>query len=184
MSVLSIAGFSLALLSLPMLGQDKKPAVKEQKEAAEAKVNWDGEWKLLAEDSDSVETLIDEHLKDLNFAKRAWWKRKLQASCKAHTSLDILAGDGFSVTLGKEVPADAVPDGGSSDWKRGDGEKFQVSMKKDGPRITMSFQGDGYTLTLVFSMRKNGRTLALQTTYAHPSLESPFSYKLVFQRED
>jgi hypothetical protein len=181
---LFLATLSAILLSLPAQGQDKKAAPEVRKESAEPKIKWDGEWKLLAEDSDQVETLIDEHLKDLNFAKRAWWKRKLQASCKAYTMLDILAGDGFSVTLGKEVPADAVPGGGSSDWKRSDGEKFQVSMKQEGPRITMGFQGDGYTLTLVFSMRKNGRTLALQTTYAHPSLESPFSYKLVFQRED
>ena len=171
-----------ALLALPILAQ--KPKTPAPEAAKEAKINWDGEWSLLAEESDKLEPLIDEHLKDQNFAKRAWWKRKLQASCKAHAALDILVGESFSVTLGKEVPVDTVPDGTTSEWKRSDGEKFQVSMRKDGPRITQTFQGDGYTLTNVYSMRKDGKTLALQITYAHPSLENPFSYKLVFRKAD
>jgi hypothetical protein len=170
-------------LCLPPQAQEKK-ASETKKESVEVKINWDGEWSLLAEESDKLEPLIDEHLKDQNFAKRAWWKRKLQASCKAHAVLDILVGESFSVTLGKEVPVDTVPDGTTSEWKRSDGEKFQVSMRKDGPRITQTFQGDGYTLTYVYSMRKDGKTLALQITYAHPSLENPFSYKLVFRKAD
>jgi len=168
----------------PTTPQDKKKIPDGRKEVPAAKINWDGEWALVSDDSDKVEPLIDEHLKELNFAKRAWWKRKLMASCKAYMSLDILVGDAFGVTLGKEVPADAPLDGTSAEWKRSDGEKLQVSMRKDGPRVTQTFQGDGYTVTNTYSMRKDGKTLALQITYAHPSLENPFSYKLVFRRAD
>jgi hypothetical protein len=168
---------------VPGQAQDKKKA-PETKPATETKINWDGEWMLIPEDSDNVESKIDEHLKDMNFALRAWWKRKLVAACKPHRTLDILAGESFSVTLGKEVPTDTTPDGKAAEWKRSDGEKFQVSMRKDGPRITHTFQGDGATLTNVYSMRKDGKTLALQITYAAPKLENPFSYKLVFGRND
>jgi len=168
---------------LPAVALEKKKAL-EVKTDGEAKINWDGEWSLVADESDKLEPLIDEHLKDQNFAMKAWWKRKLQGSCKAYTALDILAGESFSVSLGKEVPADTVPDGTTSEWKRSDGEKFQVSMRKDGPRITQTFQGDGYSLTNVYSMRKDSKTLALQITYAHPKLNNPFSYKLVYKRAD
>jgi len=175
---------SLCLATLPAAAQAKKPAPEPKKEVPEAKVSWDGEWTLVAEDSDQADALIDDHLKELNFAKRVWWKRKLQASCKNYPSLDILVGSSFSVTLGKEVPTDVSPDGTTSEWKRSDGEKFQVTLRQEGPRITLSYQGDGYTLTNVLSMRKNGKTLAMQITYANPGLDAPFSYKLVFRRAD
>lgn len=173
---------TLLALAVCMPAMAQKKAAVTKSEPAEAKINWDGEWSLLADESDKVDTLVEEHLKDQNFAMKAWWKRKLQASCKAYTALDILAGDSFSVTLGKERPADTVPDGTTSEWTRSDGDKFQVSMRKDGPRITQTFQGDGYTLSNVYSMRKDGQTLALQITYTNPKLNNPFSYKLVFKR--
>ena len=50
--------------------------------------------------------------------------------------------------------------------------------------VTQTFQGDGYTLTNVYSLRKDGKTLALQITYAHPKLNNPFSYKLVFGKNN
>jgi len=179
---------ALALtLCLPVCAQDKKKTVESkaaETKTPEVKINWDGEWSLISDDSDNVEAKIDEHLKDLNFAMKAWWKRKLNAACKAHRTLDILVGESFSVTLGKEVPADTSTDGRASEWKRSDGTVFQVTMRKDGPRITQTFSGDGCTLTHVYSMRKDGKTLAMQVTYAAPKLDNPFSYKLVFGRNE
>lgn len=175
------------LLCAPVLAQDKgadKKKAPETKQTAEPKVNWDGEWSLIADDSDNLDAKIDEHLKDLNFAMKAWWKRKLNAACKTYKSLDILVGESFSVTLGKEVPADTSPDGKTSEWKRSDGTVFQVTLRKDGPRMTQTFTGDGCTLTNVYSMRKDGKTLALQITYSAPKLDNPFTYKLVFGRND
>jgi hypothetical protein len=71
-----------------------------------------------------------------------------------------------------------------TDWKRSDGETFKASLTQDGPTMIQTLQGDGYTLKHVYSMRKDGETLALQVTYTHPKLDNPFSYKLVFKRND
>lgn len=169
-------------LCLPLCAQ--KTRHPEAKTARDAKVAWDGEWTLVADESDQVATLIDEHLKEQNFAMKAWWKRKLTASCKAHPTLDILVGDSVSITLGRETPIDTPADGKTAEWKRSDGDKFQVSLRQEDRRMTQTFRGDGYTLTHVYSMRKDGKTLALQATYSHPKLDSPFSYKLVFSRKD
>jgi hypothetical protein len=172
---------STLLLLSPAFAQSKKPAPAKE---SEAKINWDGEWTLIPDESDKPEPMIEEHLKDQNFAMKIYWKKKLKSACQTPQMLDILYGaDGFSVTVGKERPAESAPDGTASEWKRSDGETFQVTLRKDGPRMTQTFQGDGYSLAHVYSMRKDGRSLALQVTYTHPKL-NPFSYKLVFKRAE
>lgn len=177
--ILALLAFSLAL---PAPAQSKKPVPAKE---GEAKINWDGEWTLLPEDSDKLGPLIEEHLKDQNFAMKVYWKKKLQNACRMPQALDILYGaSGFSITMDKEPPAESVADGTSSPWKRSDGEAFQVTLRQDGPRMTQIFQGDGYTLAHTYSMRKSGNTLAIQATYTHPKLGNSFSYKMVFKRAE
>jgi hypothetical protein len=50
--------------------------------------------------------------------------------------------------------------------------------------MIQTLTGDGFTLKYVYSMRKDGNSLALQVTYTHPKLDNPFTYKLVFKRND
>lgn len=171
-------------LTLPALAQKPKPAAKAAEPAKEAKVDWDGEWTLAASQSDKIEERIEEHVKDLNFAMKLFWKKKLQGACRSFNKLDILAGESFSVTMGRERPVDTPADGTESDWKRSDDTVFKATLTKDGPTMVQTVTGDGYVLKYVYSMRKDGNSLALQVTYTHPKLDNPFSYKLVFKRND
>ena len=170
-------------LGLPACAQSKKAAPPPETAAKEAKIKWDGEWTLIPGESDQLDPKIEEHVKDQNFAMKVYWKKKLKNACPFPQALDILSGAEFSVTLGRERPAESSPDGTASQWKRSDGETFQVTLRKDGPRMTQTFQGDGYSLTHVYSMRRDGNTLALQITYAHPKLDA-FTYKLVYKRAE
>lgn len=168
-------------LAMPTPAQSKKPVPAKE---GETKINWDGEWSLLPDDSDKLDALIEEHVKDQNFAMKVYWKKKLQNACKLPQSLDILYGtEGFSITMDKEKPVENSADGTASPWTRSDGELFQVTLRKDGPRMTQTFRGV-YSLTYVYSMRKSGATLAIQVTYAHPKLSNDFSYKMVFKRAE
>lgn len=170
------------LLALPLAAQKAKVPASES--VKPAKIDWDGEWSLLVSQSDKIDEQIDGHLKDLNFAMKLYWKKKLQSACTSYSKLDILAGDSFSVTMGKERPIDTPADGTEADWKRKDDTAFKASLTKDGPTMIQTLTGDGYTLRQVYSMRKDGNSLALQVTYSHPKLDNPFSYKLVFKRND
>ncbi|MDR3683703.1 MAG: hypothetical protein P4L11_08240 [Geothrix sp.] len=172
------------LLALPLSAQKARPASKAAETAREAKVDWDGEWSLAAAQSDKLDEQIEDFLKDQNFAMKLYWKKKLQSACRSFSKLDILAGDSFAVTMGKERPIDTPADGTEADWKRSDDEKFKVTLTRNGPTMIQTLTGDGYTLKYVYSMRKDGDSLALQATYTHPKLDSPFSYKLVFKRSD
>ena len=171
-------------LAFPALAQKTKPAAKTVEPVKEAKIDWDGEWTLHASQSDKIDEQIDAHVKDLNFAMKLFWKKKLQSACRSFNKLDILAGDSFSVTMGKERPIDTPADGTEADWKRSDDEKFKVTLTRNGPTMIQTLTGDGYKLQQVYSMRKDGQTLALQVTYTHPKLDNAFTYKLVFKRND
>jgi len=172
------------LLALPASAQKAKPAPRTAEAAKEAKIDWDGEWTLLASQSDKIDEQIEAHLKDQNFAMKLYWKKKLQNACRSFSKLDILAGDSFAVTMGKERPIDTPADGTETDWKRSDDEAFKASLTRNGPTMIQTLVGDGFTLKHVFSMRKDGNSLAIQVTYTHPKLDNPFSYKLVFKRND
>jgi hypothetical protein len=172
------------LLAMPALAQKPKPAPKSVEPEKAAKIDWDGEWTLHASQSDKIDEQIEAHVKDLNFAMKLFWKKKLQSACRSFNKLDILAGDSFSVTMGKERPIDTPADGTEADWKRSDDEKFKATLTKNGPTMIQTLTGDGYTLKHVYSMRKDGNSLAIQVTYAHPKLDNPFTYKLVFKRND
>lgn len=175
----------LPCLLVPALNAQKTSESKTKAAAVEpAKVDWDGEWSLVASKSDNLNEQIEAHLKDLNFAMKLFWKKKLQNACQAYEKMDILAGDSFSVTLGRERPIDTPADGTVSDWKRKDETVLKASLTKDGPTMIQNLQGDGYSLKHVYSMRKDGESLALQITYTNPKLDNPFTYKLVFKRND
>ena len=172
------------LLVIPVPAQKTKPAPKAAEADKQVKIRWDGEWSLHASQSDKVDEQIEDYLKDQNFAMKLFWKKKLQSACRSFNKLDILAGDSFSVTMGKERPIDTPADGTEANWKRSDDEKFKVTLTKEGPTMIQILTGDGYTLKYVYSMRKDGDSLALQGTYTHPKLDNPFTYKLVFKRND
>jgi hypothetical protein len=170
------------LLVLPLTAQKAKVPAADS--AKPAKIDWDGEWSLAVSQSDKVDEQIEAHLKDLNFALKLYWKKKLQNACTTFSKLDILAGDSFAVTMGKERPIDTPADGTEADWKRKDDTAFKATLTKDGPTMTQTLTGDGCVMKYVYSMRKDGNSMAVQVTYSHPKLDNPFSYKLVYKRND
>lgn len=173
---------TILLSSLPLVLGAQAP--KPKSEAAKAvKVDWDGEWTLVADESDKLEGAIEAHVADLNFAMKVYWKKKLKNACTAWPSLDILAASSFTLTLGRERPVTLDPDGTATDWKRKDDEAFQASLRVDGPRMVQTLEAKDHTLGLAYSLRPDGESLALQVTYTHPKLATPFSYKLVYRRK-
>lgn len=157
----------LATLCLPVLSQT---------------VPWDGEWRLVPGESDQTEPLIEAHLKGQNIAAKLLWRRRLRAACQTYPNLDILLGEVFSVTFGKELPADTPTDGTTRPWKRSDGALFQVSMKQEDGHILQTLQGSDYTLTNAYVLSQDGLSLTLQVTYASPKRAVPFSYRLAYRK--
>ncbi len=177
------AAVLVSSLTLVLGAQAPKPKPETGKAAKPAKVNWDGEWTLVADESDKLDAAIESHVADLNFAMKVYWKKKLQNACTVWPNLDILAASSFTLTLGRERPVTLNPDGTATDWKRKDDEVFQASLRVDGPRMVQTLEAKDHTLSLAYSLRPEEDTLALQVTYTHAKLSNPFSYKLVYRRK-
>lgn len=143
---------------------------------------WDGEWRLVPQDSDRVEALIERHLKERNFAAKLLWKRKLTEACRTYPNLDLLYGNQFRVTFGRELPADTPADGTRGRWTRSDGERFQVSLRREDDRLVQILQGQGYSLANAYSLDKGGQRLELRVTYTHSHMNQPFTYRLVYRK--
>ena len=158
--VLTLAAFGC--LS-PAFAQARKAPPAKAVLAPEPKLQWDGEWTLVPDQSDQLEALLEAHLKEQNFALKAYWKKKLQKACRQPQAMDILcSGAEFSVTFDRESPVECSPDGTASTWKRSDGQEFQVTLRRDGPRMAQTFRGDGYSLAHVYTLSRDSNTLALE----------------------
>jgi len=164
----------LATLSLPVPAQAARPPEE----------GWDGEWQIVVQESDRVETLIEQHLRGENFAMKLFWRRKLSKACRTYANLDLLYGEKFGVTFGRELPADTPTDGGRAEWTRSDGERFQLSFRKEGTHLVQTLQGKGYTLTNAYALGKEGRDLKLQVTCTHPKRKLPFTYRLFYRKAE
>ena len=150
--------------------------------AQPAQASWDGEWELLASASDRVDARIEQHLEGRNVALKLLHRRKLRAACQVYPHLDLLAGETFSVTFGRELPTDAPGQGSHGTWKRSDGVTFRTSFRQEGANLVQSLQAKDYTLTCAFALRPDGRTLDLHVTCAEPKEKQPFSYRLVYRK--
>lgn len=180
----------LLLPVLPLGAQAKGKAPKAPKAApveapAPKPVRWDGEWTLVEAGSADLATEIPEHVKDLNFALKPYWKRKLEKACPKEGALSLLMGGNLSVTFGKELPLTLQGDGSAVKWKRADGEAFQATLTKEAGKLVMVFEGDGYTLRRVAIMDEDGATFSLRTTYQSPKCPAgDFTYKVIYKRKD
>lgn len=174
---------------LPLVAQGKGKAPKSAPAPVEAPapkpVKWDGEWVLAAEGSDDLATAIPEHVKALNFVMKPLWKHKIEKACAREAFLSFIAGSNLTATFGKEIPVTIQGDGSAAAWKRADGESFQVSMAKEGPKVTLTFEGDGFLLKRVMVMAEDGASFTLRTTYQHPKCPAgDFSYQAVYKRKE
>jgi len=148
------------------------------------KANWNGTWALVAGESESLEARVAEFTKDMNFVQKQLWKRKLAKACKGFGKFLILGGDVFSISLDKELPLNTAMDGTAGNWTHSDGTKYETSGARKGDTIVQTLQGDGYTLSYTYFMRKDGQTLVMQAAYTSPKLPDSFLVKQVFRKND
>ena len=181
----SPALIALTLLCLP-LGAQSKSKVKAPAPAPEPapKPSWNGTWTLVAGESESLDARVDEFTKDMNFVQKQLWKRKLAKACKGFGKFLVLGGDVFSISFDKELPLNTAMDGTAGSWTHSDGTKYEVSGARKGDTIVQTLQGDGYTLSYTYLLRKDAQTLVMQASYTSSKLPDSFLFKQVFRKND
>ncbi len=144
----------------------------------QAAPNWDGTYTLQS-GKEQVPAAIEKSVAGLNAFMKPIWRKKLEGREKFYDSILILVGTNLSISFGKESPL-TVPIGGSTSWKRSDGEAFQATMRKDGETIVLNLEGNEGQRSLAFTL--TGGALTERITVKNPKLSAPLEYTLEFRK--
>ncbi len=143
--------------------------------------SWDGDFVFEPDKSDSVPEAIKKLTDPMNFALRAFWKKRLEGSEKPPQNLSILKGGNVTLTVNKELPFTTGP-GSPAKWKRADGDTFEVSLKDEPPGFSLSFAQDDVVRTWRLSLSSDGKTLSVEVTLSNPKLPQPLAYRLQYRK--
>jgi hypothetical protein len=139
---------------------------------------FNGVWKH-ASDS-GIPAAIEDNVKDMNFIKRPIARKKLTDKNPVYQKVTITAGaQEISIQFDARSPVKMPADGKAVPWTREDGDKFMVSAKVEGNRLTQHFKSEEGERTNVFTLGGD-RKLGLSVTVKSPSLNKPLTYTMQF----
>ena len=143
--------------------------------------SWDGDYVLEPDKCDNIPDAIKKLTDPMNFALRAFWKKKLEGSEKPPQNLSLLKGSNATLTVNKEIPFTVSP-GSPAKWKRADGDTFEVSYKEEAPAFSLIFAQDDVARTWRFSLSADGKALSVEVTLRNPKLPGPLTYHLQYRK--
>jgi hypothetical protein len=128
-----------------------------------------------------IDKALDEGLADLNMVMRLLVKKAIESRF-AETVLIEVPGHDISIKLG-EFPKVTVENGKTETRKDEDGKTGKVTHAFDGSKITETLAGDEGTITNVFDLSADGKTLHRNVTFSGGRWKKPVSYKLDYTRK-
>jgi len=139
---------------------------------------FNGVWKY-ASDS-GIPAAIEACVKDMNFVKRPIARMKLKDKNPVYQRVTIAVGpQEISVQFDARNPVRMPADGKAAPWTREDGDRFMVTARLEGSRLTQTIKNDEGERTNVFTLGA-GRKLEMAVTVKSPSLDKPLTYTMQF----
>lgn len=139
---------------------------------------FNGAWKH-ASDS-GIPAAIEATVKDMNFVKRPIARKKLTDKNPVYQKVTIAVGpQEISIQFDARSPVKMPADGKAAPWTREDGDKFMVTARLEGSRLTQTIKNDEGERTNVFTLGAD-RKLGLAVTVKSPSLDKPLAYTMAF----
>lgn len=123
---------------------------------------------------------IEAAVKDMNFVKRPIARKKLTDKNPVYQKVTIAVGpQEISIQFDARSPVKMPADGKAAPWTREDGDKFMVTARLEGSRLTQTIKNDEGERTNVFTLGAD-RKLGLAVTVKSPSLDKPLAYTMAF----
>ena len=136
-----------------------------------------GAWKH-ASDS-GIPAAIEDTVKDMNFIKRPIARKKLINKNPVYQKVTITVGaQEISIQFDARTPVKMPADGKAVPWTREDGDRFMVSAKVEGNKLTQHFKSDEGERINVFTV--GDKKLNLGVTVKSPSLPKALTYTIQF----
>ena len=151
--------------------------------AARAQTQLNGTYTLNRQQSDNINTKIDEAVARMNFVTRPVARGRLRKTNTAYERLVIAyTPQNVTITYDQRNPIVTPANGTPIKWRREDGEQFDVSTEWENGRLEQTFSAEDGRRVNVYSLSSDGRTLTMDVTITSPRLPRPLTYKLVYNR--
>jgi hypothetical protein len=132
----------------------------------------------------AIKDAIERSVSDFNFVTRPIARSRLRKTNPVIKRLAITQKDGtISIVADGAKPYTVTPGQPPTQWKRDDGELFNVSMTWQGHMLSNTFAAEDGTRVSRYTLSPDGATLTLEVTVASPQLKTPLRYQLMFKRE-
>jgi hypothetical protein len=129
-----------------------------------------------------VEKALDAALGDLNMVMKLLVKKTMSGRF-AETVLIELSGGELGIKIGENEKA-TVGVGKTETVKSADGNPSgKVTHQFDGTKITETLTGDNGSITNVFQLSADGKTLQRDVNVVSPRLQKPLKYRLIYTRK-
>ena len=173
LQLLSLLSTGLLLLALPALAETP-PGLEK----------FVGHYKY-SKDRDHgvaiVEKALDTALGDLNMMMKLVVKKSMSGRF-AETVLIEVSGSELGIKIGENEKA-TVGVGKTETLKGADGKSGKVTHQFDGSKITETLTGENGTITNVFQLSADGKTLQRDVNVVSPRLQKPLKYRLIYVRK-
>ncbi len=174
------AAFALSLFALGGL-----PALPARADAPPGLDKFDGDFTYKGTKDQGmaiVEKAFDEALADLNIVMRTMAKKAMAQRFAERIGIDI-DGEKVGIKIGDNEEVD-VKLNKTETVKSADGKgSGKATHKFEGGKLIETLVGDTGTITNVFTLSADGKTLTREVTVSGERLKKPAKYKLVYVRK-
>jgi hypothetical protein len=131
----------------------------------------------------AIEAAIDKTVEPLNFVVRPIAKHRLMKTNNPYKRITIALPEGrVSIVTDARAPI-LTPDGGKPiQWKREDGEVFDVSARWENGVLKQTFEAPDGKRVNTFEVSDDGSELILEVTVTSEKLKKPLVYKVFYKR--
>jgi hypothetical protein len=137
-----------------------------------------GVWKHAS--NSGIPAAIEDTVKDMNFIKRPIARKRLTNVNPVYQKVTLtVTAQEITVQFDARNPVKMPADSKAVPWTREDGQKFMVSAKVEGNRLTQHFKNDEGERTNVFTLGGD-KKLGLGVTVKSPSLPKALTYTIQF----
>ena len=174
LQLLVLLGTGLGVLALPALAETP-PGL--DKFAGKYKYSKDRDHGVAI-----VEKALDAALGDLNMMMKLVVKKSMSSRFAETVSIEVSGGE-LGIKIGDNEKA-TVAVGKTETVKSADGKQSgKVTHLFDGAKITETLTGENGTITNVFQLSADGKTLQRDVNVVSPRMQKPLKYRLIYTRK-
>jgi hypothetical protein len=143
---------------------------------------WVGAFVNEKQTREGIDAAVETAVSGMNFVTRPIARSRLKKTNAAYKQVVISRrGDIVSVAFDGQAPVETPADGRAVQWRRSDGEVFDVSTLVKDDALVQTFKAEDGQRVNTFTANAAGQ-LTMEATITSPQLAKPVIYTLLYER--